>query len=256
MDLIIISFAAFFASLLTLFSGFGLGTLLMPVIAIFLPVSLAITVTALVHLLNNMFKLILLRKTVNWRVTFTFGVPAIITAIIGALLLSYLAMLPTLITYQIFSVTASIQPIKIIVGLLLIIFATVEWCAPKIKIKSKWLPLGGVVSGFFGGLSGHQGAFRSAFLLRAGLSKKQFVSTNASIAMLVDLSRLTVYGSAFYQLIINKTQLVFISMATVAAFLGALLGVIYLHKITFKFIQRIVMVLLYVLALLLIIGVI
>jgi len=33
MALLLISLSAFFASLLTLFSGFGLGTLLMPVVA-------------------------------------------------------------------------------------------------------------------------------------------------------------------------------------------------------------------------------
>jgi len=47
----------------------------------------------------------------------------------------------------------------------------------KMAISPVWLPLGGVVSGFFGGLSGNQGAFRSAFLLGAGLGKDAFIAT-------------------------------------------------------------------------------
>ena len=61
----IISLCALLASFLTLFSGFGLGTVLMPVIAIFFPIPIAIAITAIVHLLNNLFKLILLRKNVS-----------------------------------------------------------------------------------------------------------------------------------------------------------------------------------------------
>ena len=44
MDIVVVSIAALFASALTLFSGFGLGTLLMPVVAIFFPVEIAIAI--------------------------------------------------------------------------------------------------------------------------------------------------------------------------------------------------------------------
>lgn len=66
----------FFASGLTLFSAFGLGTLLMPVAAIFLPVPIAVAVTAIVHLSNKIFKLALLWRDVGREVLLTFGLPA------------------------------------------------------------------------------------------------------------------------------------------------------------------------------------
>lgn len=57
MEYILICSDAFVASGVTLFSGFGLGTvLLMPVFAVFFPVP-AIVLTAIVHFLNNLFKL-------------------------------------------------------------------------------------------------------------------------------------------------------------------------------------------------------
>ena len=57
------------------------------------------------------------------------------------------------------------------------------------------LPLGGILSGFFGGLSGHQGALRSAFLIKAGLSKESFIVTGIVVSMFIDFTRLSVYAS-------------------------------------------------------------
>lgn len=55
-----------------------------------------------------------------------------------------------------------------------------------------WLPLGGLLSGFFGGLSGNQGALRSAFLLKAGLSKEAFIATGTVSSG--QRGRLTTFG--------------------------------------------------------------
>lgn len=60
MAFVMITVMAFLGSFLTLFSGFGLGTLLMPVVAIFFPVAVAVALTAFVHLVNNLFKLLTL----------------------------------------------------------------------------------------------------------------------------------------------------------------------------------------------------
>ena len=55
-----------------------------------------------------------------------------------------------------------------------------------------YLSLGGCISGFFGGLSGHQGAFRSMFLLKAGIGKEQFIATGVVLAVMVDLARMLI----------------------------------------------------------------
>lgn len=254
----IISLCAFFASLLTLFSDFGLGTLLMPIIAIFFPVTIAIALTAFVHLLNNVFKLILLKKNINWSVTFKFGFPALIAAIPGAWLLTVLSHFSPMASYSFFHMTAKVELVKIIIGFLLMVFATLE-LHPMTKgslFNSKWLPLGGVISGFFGGLSGQQGAFRSPFLLHAGLNKEQFVSTNASIAVLVDIARLFIYGITFKHLYDNQLNPIFLITVVAAAFLGSFIGAVWLKKITMTLVQNLVATLLYLLGILLIAGII
>ncbi len=88
MELLSIAVVALLASGLTLFSGFGLGTILMPVFALFFPVTLAVAATAVVHIANNLFKLVLLARAADWRVVLRFGVPAALAAVAGAALLA------------------------------------------------------------------------------------------------------------------------------------------------------------------------
>lgn len=254
---IAITATAFLASLVTLYSGFGLGTVLMPVVAIFFPIPVAVALTAFVHLINNLFKLGLLWRHVSWSVALWFGLPAMLAALPGAWLLTGLAALPEIHRYDLGGVTGEITPVKLIVGLLLIVFATMEW-VPALKnlnVPARALPLGGVLSGFFGGLSGHQGAFRSAFLLRAGLDKNQFVACNAIIASMVDLARLMVYGLNF-SLIMAHVNPGLLAAATLAALAGALAGVLGLQKITIAFIQKLVAIALYLLGAILMAGLI
>ena len=87
LEILIISILAFFISILTFFSGFGLGTLLTPVFLIFFPAEFAITATGIVHLINNIFKWFLIRKNIDWLTVKNFGLPAIIAAFLGAYLL-------------------------------------------------------------------------------------------------------------------------------------------------------------------------
>jgi uncharacterized membrane protein YfcA len=253
----IIVITAFLASLLTLFSGFGLGTLLMPVVAIFFPVAVAVALTAFVHLLNNLFKLAALWRDVHWPVSLKFGIPALLATIPGAWLLTGLSELPEMTRYQAFGQEAVITPVKLAVGLLLILFAFAEWfsLAKKVDISARYLPWGGILSGFFGGLSGHQGAFRSAFLLHAGLDARQFIATNAVIASLVDVTRLAVYGLNL-SLLMAQVEISLIAAATVAAFAGVLAGRVGVRKVTISMIQKLVAVMLLSLGVLLVTGII
>ena len=88
---LIVSVVSFLVAGLTFFSGFGLGTLLMPVFAVFFTVQIAVAATAIVHLANNIFKVVLIGKKADKRTVLLFGLPAALAAIAGALLLGYLS---------------------------------------------------------------------------------------------------------------------------------------------------------------------
>ncbi len=192
MDYLVVCLAALLASGLTLFSGFGLGTILTPVFVLFFPVPAAIAMTAVVHLANNLFKIGLVGRDANWRVVAGFAL---------------LELWPR--------------------------FA-------KLSFPTSWLPLGGLLSGFFGGLSGNQGALRSAFLIKAGLSKQAYVGTGAACTVLVDAVRLTVYDAAFqaggWQVLQGGNGNLVLA-ATLSAFLGAYVGKRLLKKITLRFVE-------------------
>ena len=254
--MIVIALVAFFASGLTLFSGFGLGTLLMPVAAIFFPVDIAIAITAVVHLANNMFKLGLLGMEANAAVVLRFGIPALAAAFLGALVLQWLSVMNPLVEYGFLGDVRQVMPVKLIIGVLIIAFVYIELSKTfaTISLDHKFLPLGGLVSGFFGGLSGNQGALRSMFLIKAGLGKEQFIATGVVIAVMVDISRITVYGwdaAASRDLIDWSLVLV----ATLFAFSGAFIGKRLLQKLTIRSIQWFVSAFLFLVAVGLISGI-
>jgi len=256
MEIAIVCVVALLASGLTFFSGFGLGTLLLPAFALFMPLEQAVAATAVVHLLNGLFKLALLHRHVDRGVLLRFGVPAVLAALFGAWLLSQLGTLPALHAYTAFGHRFEILPLKLVIGLLLLLFALVE-LVPKLRdleFDARWQPLGGALSGFFGGLAGMQGALRSAFLARSGLDKQAFVATGAAIACVIDVSRLAIYAGTLLRVFASLDHGL-LACAVLAAFAGAWFGNRLLKKTTMQGIQRIVAALLFVFALGLIAGV-
>jgi uncharacterized membrane protein YfcA len=105
----------------------------------------------------------------------------------------------------------------------------------------QWLPAGGLISGFFGGLSGHQGALRSAFLMRTGLSKNEFMGTRVVCACLVDISRISVYATS----IASQWQSLradLLVLASLAAFGGAWSGNKLIQKTELALLNKIIAV--------------
>lgn len=258
---LLVGLAAFFAAGLTLYSGFGLGTLMLPVFALFFPVEMAVVSTALVHGANNLFKVSLLGRHADREVVLKFGLTAIMAAILGALALGWLAQLTATMSIETNdSVVSEVTPLKLMIGFLMIGFALFELLPRfrKLQFDRRYLPLGGLLSGFFGGLSGHQGALRSAFLAKSGLTTERFVASNAVIGFLVDLTRITVYVGLFTAAgghVSNFNGWPLVITGSLAAFCGVLTGKRYLHKVTMKSVQTLVGVLLFGVGFALVIGV-
>lgn len=255
MDLLIVCLVALLASGLTFFSGFGLGTLLLPAFALFMPLEQAVASTAVVHLLNGLFKLALLWRHIDRRVLVRFGLPALLAALAGAWVLARLGTLPTLHAYTLFGHDFAITPIKLVIGLLLLAFALFEIvpALADLEFDARWLTLGGALSGFFGGLAGMQGALRSAFLARAGLQKQAFVATGSAIAAIIDIGRITVYAGTLAA-VFGTLDHRLLAAAVLAAFAGAYIGNRLLKKTTLRGLQRVVAASLFVFGIALIAG--
>ena len=245
MDFIIIGLVAFSASLLTFFSGFGLGTLLLPAFALFFPTTIALLATGIVHFLNNLFKGTLVRKLVDWSMVFRFGVPALFSAVLGAYLLTYLDG----------------RIASIVIGVILIAFVTLElqpWFQ-RLLFPRKYIPFGGLLTGFMGGISGQQGAIRSMFLLKSDFDAKQYIATGILIAILIDIARIPTYIIGLSSVSaeqMTKHNLTLVGFGTLCAFTGAWLGAKCIKKTSIRFVRYLLAALMIVIGSLLIFGVI
>ncbi|MDF2500256.1 MAG: hypothetical protein K0Q77_970 [Anaerosporomusa subterranea] len=237
---IILILVTLVTSVITLFTGFGVGTIMMPVMALFFDVKVAIFLTAIVHFFNNMSRLALYRSEINWRIIQRFGIVSLIGAFIGSYAQIYIDS----------------EWLKVGVGLFLTTYALLSLIPNNIKFK---LPsnvdfIGGFLSGLIGGLIGNQGAIRSLYLLNYGLEKKELIVSSALIAIIIDSTRIPVY--AYTNLHYLQENIVLLSLIVLSAILGTVAGSRILPKVSYDLFRNIILVGVLVLGVLMVLGII
>jgi len=243
MDYFLQSLVVFIVAISTFFSGFGLGTIMLPVLMISYETEIAILATAIIHVSNNILKFVLLKKHIDYTVFLKIGITSAVFALIGASFLHYLSGLTGLLNS--------------ILGVLIILFALIELNPKQIlgTISGSYLWIGGALSGLFGGVSGHQGAIRSAFLVKSGLSKASYIATGTAVSLLVDFSRIPIYLDM--DKVLNRLDSEFVlhlSTLVVAALTGTFIGRKYLEKTTKQTVQIVVAIFLLLFGVYMIIG--
>ena len=222
--LILVAFSSFIAAALTVPAGFGLSTMITPIVLLLMPPHEAIAVVALVHAAHNGAKCISMRDSIEYPAIKRYGVWLILGAVIGAGLQGYVPQ----------------DPLLAIIGIFLVVL-------PILGISEKWtgyrIPeandrFGGFGSGFMGGLSGHQGALRAMFLARRLPDKMSYAATASILALCVDLSRLPEY--LFYRPNIFVENWSFALVLVISAVLGARLGKIWLNSLKTDFVNKFV----------------
>jgi uncharacterized membrane protein YfcA len=157
------------------------------------------------------------------------------TALVGAYVLLKVSDLNPVATNFLSGKEYFITPVKLTIAILLNSFAVMEVIPyfRNLQFGKGKLVLGGLPSGFFGGLSGNQGALRSAFLIKSDLSKEAFIATGVVVACIVDFSRLGVYLTRFAKSGFQE-NLTLVIAATASAFAGAYAGRAMLRVVTLK----------------------
>ena len=176
---LLLSIFTFLAAIVGTISGFGVSTIMIPIMTLFYPLPVALLFVAIIHLCADIWKIIFFKKGANWKLIATFGIPGIIMSYCGA---SMTLAMPAV-------------SLKKLLGLFLIIYVVYlflkqKWQIPKTNISSI---VGGSLSGFFAGIFGVGGAIRGAFLSAYQLPKETYIYTAGMIALFVDLSRMTKY---------------------------------------------------------------
>ena len=161
-----------------------------------------------------------------------------------------------LTVFAIYSWTLKHNPRLLVIAALMLAFAVLDLvpALERVRIARRWLALGGLLSGFFGGLSGHQGALRTAFLAKLGLDAQAFVATGTVAAVIVDAARLSAYGMAFAAgsldaVLAERGGVALVAAASAAAFAGSFAGTRLLRRVTMRSIRALVGVMLALVAL-------
>jgi uncharacterized protein len=184
-------------------AGFGIGSLLTPLLAIKTGLGVAVAAVSIAHLCGTSLRFYLLRRFVNKQVLITFGLTSAAGGLAGALLHNFFQNVVLTVIFGCLLILAGIMGLT---GL-----------SEKLRTKGPLVWIEGGLSGLFGGLVGNQGGIRSSALLSLGLAKNQFVATATGIALMVDAARVPVYLAAQWDQILAVWQYILIMIAGVLA---------------------------------------
>jgi hypothetical protein len=163
----------------------------------------------------------------------------------------------TVFVYQLSDKEFSVDAVRLCLGLLIVFFAFFELSEKlsSLSFNKKYLVPGALLSGFLGGFSGHQGALRSAFLLRLDLEKSVFIASGVFIACMVDIARIPVYMKSNL-MDVGSDKIWLLATAVLAAWTGAFAGNKIFKKVSLAFFKWFVGVFMLVMGVLIVMGVV
>jgi uncharacterized membrane protein YfcA len=171
--------AGFVAGVIASVSGFGIGSVLTPLLASHMGTRVAVAAVAIPHVCGTALRFWLLHGHVDRRIFISFGVTSAAGGLAGALL------------YEL----VPVRMLSILFGGLLLFVAISELTGlmRRVHFGRRTATVAGALSGLLGGMVGNQGGIRSAALLGFELKKEAFVETATAIGLVVDGVRMPVY---------------------------------------------------------------
>jgi hypothetical protein len=219
-------FLAIIAEIIGTVGGFGSSLFFVPLAQFFFDIKTVLGITAIFHVFSNIVKLILFRKTIDWKLSLLYGIPSVIFVLLGA-------WLTTIFSFRFDQIT---------LGLFLIFFSSLLLYKPDLKLAANPTSsiAGGSIAGFLAGFIGTGGAVRGLSLAAYNLEKNIFVGTSAAIDMGVDLSRSIVYVSNDF---IQPSEYYLVGLLLVVSIVGSYLGKLALQKVKQEDFKKVVLVL-------------
>jgi hypothetical protein len=221
--------AAVVAGAIASIAGFGIGSVLTPVIATQLDLRLAIAAVSLPHLAGTLVRLALVRTHIDRDVLLGFGLASAIGGLVGAAL----------------QAVAASSALAVVFGGLLIFagLGSLTGFARRMRFRGRAAALvGGAASGLLGGLVGNQGGIRAAALLGFDVERQAFVATATAVALVVDGARIPVYLATQGSALAPLAPL--IALLAIGAVIGTFAGGWALRRMPEPLFRRVVGVLL------------
>jgi uncharacterized protein len=205
---IAVAAAAVLAGVVASVAGFGIGSVLTPLLSVALGTKLAVAAVSIPHVAGTAVRFWMLRGRVDRRIFLWFGLTSAAGGLIGALL----------------HADATSRGLAIVLGGLLLFVGVSELTGlmrhVRLGRRAAWIA--GAVSGAFGGLVGNQGGIRSAALLAFEGDKETFIATATAVGLIVDGARMPVYLATEWTGLREVWPLIVLATAGVVA--GTLVG--------------------------------
>jgi uncharacterized membrane protein YfcA len=226
------------ASTVGTLTGFGLSTLMIPVMALFYPMPQVLLFVGIVHWFSDLWKLVLFREGIRWRLILTFGIPGVLATVIGASLV----------------IRISGTVLQRILGVFLLGYVAFLYAKSSFRVRQSTGAgmTGGALSGFSAGIFGMGGAIRALFLSAFDLPKAVYLATAGAIAIAIDTPRLATYVWQGTRLgpVLLWGMFLFIP----ASFLGARIGQNLVNRVPQQHFRKVIAAFLLVLGLKLLIS--
>lgn len=216
--------SAFFAEVIGTIAGFGSSTIFLPLALLFFDFRTALVLVAFFHIVGNVGRIGFFRKGIDIQLLIKFGLPSVILTLIGAVLVSFVDQ----------------NILKAVLGVFLTIYASYSLWEKDFRIKATSISaiVGGSLSGFFAGLIGTGGALRGAFLTGFGLPKEKYIATAATVALVVDLTRIPVYLSQGF---LGNKYYWYLPILFVLALAGSFTGKQIVKRFRYEIFRRVVL---------------
>lgn len=209
-------------------AGFGIGSLLTPLLATAADAKLAVAAVSIPHVIGTAVRFWLVRGHVDRRIFVWFGITSAAGGLAGALL----------------HANASSRALAVVFGGLLIFVSLSELTGlmRRVRLGRRAAWAAGAVSGVFGGLVGNQGGIRSAALLAFDTKKEAFVATATAVGLVVDGARVPVYIATEGAGLLSIWPV--IAFASAGVLVGTLTGMRFLTRVPERLFRPLVAMLL------------
>ena len=230
---LLLTLAGIVAGAIAAISGFGIGSILTPLLSAWIGTKLAVALVSIPHFIGTALRFAVIRQHVDRRVLWSFGITSAAGGLVGALL--HIWLRSVVLGY--------------VLGALLVFagITGITGLAARMRFGRVAGWVAGALSGMFGGLVGNQGGIRSAALQGFGLQRDAFVATATAIALLVDVFRMPVYAALQFREMVSQWPAA--AIATAGVVIGTLSGKWMLQRIPQRVFRTIVATIILVLGL-------
>ena len=207
-EIIYIALLTLLASTIGTLAGFGISAIMVPVLLIIFPLPQTLLLVGVIHWFNDVWKIILFREGISWKLFLAFGLPGILTSFIGS-------SLSLRISRELLSRALGVF---LIAYVLFIIFNRTFKLSQKLSVAIS----GGALTGFFAGIFGIGGEINAVALSTFNLKKAVYVATAGAISFMIDSARIATYirGGIGLEPAILAGFLIFIPLSLIGAIIG------------------------------------